>query len=185
MSASDVRCSSPCAAAWISGSRLIFGVGRCGGTRRGVRIEGEKWTLVLRKILGPLRRTRRVLGRPARGGCTPRCRRWRTVAVGVLVVVVLAVCVWITRDVSYHGQHEPQGGPGGRRSRSSRCGSRRSRHRLRSRTWSPSGFVSAALRKRLSGDLDGLGRPGSPRGRWIPPFGGSVLHVRTLDCLLY
>ena len=49
------------------------------------RTEGE--------ILGPLRRTRRVLGRPARGGCTPRCRRWRTVAVGVLVVVVLAVWV--------------------------------------------------------------------------------------------
>lgn len=52
---------------------------------------------------------------------------------------------------------------------------------MRSRTWSPSGFVNAALRKRLSGDLDGLGRPGSPRGRWIPPFGGSVLHVRTLE----
>ena len=32
--------------------------------------------------------------------------------------------------------------------------------------------MNAALRKRLSGDLDGLGRPGSPRGRWIPPFGG-------------
>ena len=45
----------------------------------------------------------------------------------------------------------------------------------------PSGFVSAALRKRLSGDLYGLGRPGSPRGRWIPPFGGRVLHVRTLE----
>ena len=41
--------------------------------------------------------------------------------------------------------------------------------------------MSAALRKRLSGDLDGLGRPGSPRGRWIPPFGGRVLHVRTLE----
>ena len=55
---------------------------------------------------------------------------------------------------------------------------------VRSRTWSPSGFVNAGLRKRCVGDLDGLGRPGSPRGRWIPPFGGRVLHVRTLDCLL-
>ena len=56
---------------------------------------------------------------------------------------------------------------------------------MRSRTWSPSGFVNAALRKRLSGDLDGLGRLGSPRGRWIPPFGGRGLHVRTLELLLY
>ena len=51
-------------------------------------------------------------------------------------------------------------------------------------------LVALGLRERgfeeaVSGDLDGLGRPGSPRGRWIPPFGGSVLHVRTLDCLLY
>ena len=67
----------------------------------------------------------------------------RPVAVGVLVVVVLAVCVWIGRDEVNHGQHEPQGGPGGRGSRSGRCRSRRSRHLVRSRTWSPSGFVNA------------------------------------------
>ena len=48
---------------------------------------------LMRRILWPLSRTRRVLGLPARGGCTSGCRRRSPVAIGVLVVVVLAVCL--------------------------------------------------------------------------------------------